>query len=407
MNNNWNFGTLKGISKLLLQFSDVLSESNHLNYNRLIDSSHSAIIKNNVIDNIVCDQTALVNSLAPQISNQINIHNVFSLKWNSLAKIEASYETPELKQLKTSLMNNEINALQTFASSLKTTHIEAPNIAFLKNMSTFNNLNINMPKGLASVVKSLHIETANRLANSENISLDLSQKQFYIESDPEERVSTTEINIICSSLQLLSGIDETDLIHFLTYLDKYPTHACNHNVGKRIDEIISEWDAIIDFDREYYYHARALKEGACPYTEAELRKAPYGITWHGRFNNVGHSHYYFSDMITGAVLEVKKHSKEKRIQIAKLNPIKKIKMIDLSQGISKPNKFLEYCRFNPDPSEYPLIKREYLIPCYVANCCNLHGIEGIKYYGSKEYKNYVSWNDSYFDIEFYEIQENI
>ena len=25
-------------------------------------------------------------------------------------------------------------------------------------------------------------------------------------------------------------------------------------------------------------------------------------------------------------------------------------------------------------------------------------IEGIKYYGSKEYKTYVSWNDTYFDI---------
>jgi len=33
----------------------------------------------------------------------------------------------------------------------------------------------------------------------------------------------------------------------------------------------------------------------------------------------------------------------------------------------------------------------------------MHEIEGIKYYGSKEYKNYVSWDDTYFNIVGHEI----
>lgn len=142
------------------------------------------------------------------------------------------------------------------------------------------------------------------------------------------------------------------------------------------------------------------------YTEAQLLKAPVGVTWHGRFNYVGESHYYFSNKTKGATLEVKKHSKEKCVQIAKLKPIRAIKMVDLSQEIKTSNKFLEYCRFSPNPQDYSNIKREYLLPCFFADCCKTFGIEGIKYYGSKEYSNYVSWHDRYFECVDFEMVRN-
>ena len=103
-------------------------------------------------------------------------------------------------------------------------------------------------------------------------------------------------------------------------------------------------------------------------------------------------------------MEIGKHTKDSRVQVAKLKPIKTIRMIDLSHETTSKNKFLDYCCFAPKPEEYPLIKKEYLIPCYVAICCKKQGIEGIKYYGSKEYKNYVSWDDTYFDIVDSEIK---
>ena len=44
---------------------------------------------------------------------------------------------------------------------------------------------------------------------------------------------------------------------------------------------------------------------------------------------------------------------------------------------------------------------ESLCPIYLLTVCKGtfcdKSIQGIKYYGSKEYKNYVSWNDTYFD----------
>lgn len=52
---------------------------------------------------------------------------------------------------------------------------------------------------------------------------------------------------------------------------------------------------------------------------------------------------------------------------------------------------------------YPYIKtsgnrpREYLIPQFVAECCYACGIDGIKYYGGKDYSNYVTWKDAYFE----------
>lgn len=73
-------------------------------------------------------------------------------------------------------------------------------------------------------------------------------------------------------------------------------------------------------------------------------------------------------------------------------------MVDLSENLTNKNRFLDYCRMPFDNNPALTRHREYLFPCFVASCCRNQGIEGIKYYGSKEYKNYVSWNDDYFDI---------
>ena len=42
--------------------------------------------------------------------------------------------------------------------------------------------------------------------------------------------------------------------------------------------------------------------------------------------------------------------------------------------------------------------REYLIPNFVSDCCKRLEIEGIKYYGGKDYSNYVSWHEGYFEF---------
>lgn len=397
------FEAFEGIYSALSRYENILNRFNNENYFRLVDNLNKIPTRNKAIEEAVERQIELFGTLDSRINEYPRILETVTMKWDTLAKIADSFKTPEIEKLEKALLRNETAALQDFTNSLNVAkHIEAPNVALLKMAQIFED--VTLPKGMTSVLNGMHVGTAKILSNSESVSYDTNSRLFYVEKSPEDTATISETNIICSSMQLLSGIDEADLISFLNVLDKELPFASTHVAGERINQIISEWDSIINFDCETYYHARVLPEGCCPYTEMQLRQAPYGVTWHGRFNYIGQSHYYFSDIQKGALIEVAKHSKEKRVQIAKLKPIREIRMIDLSNEITTQNKFLEYCRFNPSPDEYLKIKREYLLPCYVANCCQKHGIEGIKYYGSKEYKNYVSWNDIYFEFVDSEIQ---
>lgn len=392
----------EGMWEGMPQFSEILKKSNIENFGRLSDSIAKAIKPSIAVAEIVGRQTQLLSSLNIPTYTQNLAITVVEKQWSSLAYIVDACRTPEIISLQNSLIHNDFSGIQKFADSLKTPHIEAANIAIIKMAPIFEG--ISFPRGIVSAVKGLHVDAATRLLNSESVSFDTEDRCFYVEASPDDRATVSETNILCSSLQLLSDIDEADLISFLTQLEKNPTFAIEHKTGKRIREIVADWNQYLDFDREYFYHARSLPKGASPYTEIELRQAPTGYTGHGRYNYVGQSHYYFSDMEKGAILEVTKHTKNTRVQIAKLRPKKSIRMIDLSGEITTQNKFLEYCRLNPSPEQYRNVKREYLLPCYVAGCCEGHGIEGIKYYGSKEYRNYVSWNDGYFDIVGYHIQ---
>ena len=397
------FEAYEGLYSMLSRFEDILTRFNTENYSQLVDNLTRLPTSYIAIEEAVGRQMRMLESLDTHIYEQPMLLDAMIKQWDVLAKIADTYKTPEIDMLEKALLRNEITALQSFTDALNIAkQIEAPNIALLKMAHIFED--VSLPKGMASVLSEMHVGTAKILSNSESVSYDTESRLFYVEQSPEDTATISETNIVCSSMQLLSGIDEADLISLLNCLDKQLPFASTHIAGKRINDIIAGWDMIMDFDHERYYHARILPEGQCPYTENELRQAPYGVTWHGRFNYLGHSHYYFSDEKKGALLEVAKHSKEKQVQIATLEPMRKIRMIDLSAELTTQNKFLEYCRFNPSPDQYPNIKREYLLPCYVANCCELHGIEGIKYYGSKEYKNYVSWNDTYFKFVDSEIQ---
>lgn len=403
MGKSFLFDEYDSISRALSEYSKILDSFNDENYKRLLESVEKSLALSDTLVEITQRHKTLFDKLENPLLKYTQTMDMISLQWDALGKIASTFKTPEIDKLHKSLMQNNFAGLFEFAEALQTSYIEAPNIALLKTAKIFEHIDFELPKGLPTIINSLSVDAANRLASSENISLDVPARMFYLEESPNERVNVQETNIICSSLHLLSGLDEADLIVFLNYLEQHPNLALNNPTGQRILEIISRWNEMIDFDQPYYYHARALSEDACPYTEAQLRRAPTGVTWHGRFNFVGQSHYYFSDVPKGAIMEVSKHTKELRVQIAKLRPTRSIRMIDLSQELKTKNKFLDYCRFGATNTNLH-IQREYLLPCFVADCCKESGIEGIKYYGSKEYKNYVAWEDSYFSYEGSEIQ---
>ncbi|MGJ4850969.1 hypothetical protein ACH6CV_12005 [Bacillota bacterium Meth-B3] len=90
-----------------------------------------------------------------------------------------------------------------------------------------------------------------------------------------------------------------------------------------------------------------------------------------------------------------KHVPAPRIQLAKLALNTPIRLLDLSME-GKGNLFLRHCRFQFDPTE-PVIKRAYLIPNFVGDFCHYTlNYNGIKYYGTKDYTNFVTWSDDHF-----------
>ena len=403
MSNTSLFDNFDALQHTANQFREILSASDTSSFSHIIDDIPKIIdtqmnIPPTVIDNAVVQLKELTTA-NDQLLDSLNINatkDFLQLHCDALTQMAKAVETPEIKDLKKGLLNFDYSALQKISQSLNTVHIEAPNLALLKNAEIFSH--VDLPKDIPFVINSLHSDTALRLTKAEDISFDTINKRFYVESAPENTVTVSEMNVVCSSMELLAGIDEADLISFLNVLAEDPYFASENKVGRRISEIINSWDTFIDFDKPEFYHARALKEGVHPYTNADLLKAPYGITCHGRFNHVGHNHYYFSDKCEGAVTEIKKHISEKRIQIAHLKPITCVKMIDLSEEITSKNLFLEYCRYNVSENSPNTIHREYLLPCYVASCCKHANIDGIKYYGDKDYNNYVTWRDSHFIV---------
>ena len=283
--------------------------------------------------------------------------------------------------------------------------VNAQNIAILKFVPDYDKYDL--PYGVKSTVRGLSKKAAKRVAEADDILYDTKDRKFYHEEEPEKKVAARTITVITSSIELFADITVSQLIPFISKLADNKTFAINHPVGKHIYEIIQGWNSFIDFDCEVFYHARPIEGEEKPYQlylAQEMLKAPPYISSHGRFNEVGSSCYYFADKKEGAINEIKKHcgSKTHAIEVAEIKPKRSIKMIDLSEaGLSKRNNFIDYIRLAASNNSGK-IKKEYLLPNFVAACCREAGIEGIKYYSSG-YNCYVTWQDDYFSFVDFDV----
>ena len=322
------------------------------------------------------------------------LKSAISIKWNSLYAINQAYKTPELDNLQRALQNNQAWGIDLFVSSINLKRIESSHLAVLKEFNKNPLLRKRYLKRLSVSMDKINVGTIAKVSKSNKLTLDAEHQFFYVTTEPQKTATLQETNIICSGLDLFSGLDEAELIRFQDFLSRTSSLAATDETGQKILNILSDWKDAIDFDQDYYYHGRGLNDGICPYTEDQLRQAPYGVTGPGRFNFAGQSRFYFSDKKKGVMAEIMKHSKPQRVHLVK--PRDHVKMLDLSAELAKPNKFLDFCRYVPDYNTYSNLRREYLIPAFVADCCYRNGIDGIKYYGSREYTNYVTWDDRHF-----------
>ena len=361
----------------------------------------------------VLEQVRQVKELSAIASNPFSINNDLSY----ILKLSA--QTEEICKLQKSLLDNDsISAASDYVQKLNMNwskicgytdiaqrSMQAQNIAMLRLLPDY--LEYNLPYGVKDTVKKLSKKAAKRVAEADDILYDTKDRKFYHEEEPEKKVAARTITVITSSIELFADITVSQLIPFISKLADNKTFAINHPIGKHIYEIIQSWNTFIDFDCEVFYHARPIEGEEKPYQlylEQEMLKAPPYISSHGRFNEVGSSCYYFADKKEGAINEIKKHcsSKNHAIEVAEIKPKRSIKMIDLSEaGLSKRNNFIDYIRLAASNNSGK-IKKEYLLPNFVAACCREAGIEGIKYYSSG-YNCYVTWQDDYFSFVDFDV----
>ena len=329
-----------------------------------------------------------------------------SVQVSSLVQISQSVQTAMIHDLAVCFANAQYGGLvdvlnQTMSSAI----ISAPDVAFIKTSELVSILSPELvyPRGLSTSLNALSKVTATEIADNVELSYSTGRNKF-LSTDGE--ADSVGLNIICSGKEIFSTateelFSECELMDFSSFLSRTPMLALKMETGQKIFEFLRELYSSgtqsVGFDKEIYYHCRSHKGDVQPFTYDQMLKAPHGLPWAGRYNQVGRSNYYFADTRNGAEVEIKKHrTNDDVLQTVKLKPVKSIRMLDLSGKLARGATFLRYLRFSlSDVTDK--MPREYLIPCYVSDCCKELGFDGIKYYGSKEYCNYVVWSDGYFD----------
>lgn len=326
---------------------------------------------------------------AIKAQKSLGINNMFE---NGISEITAN--VTDMSDYINKFSSNWIHALDK--SNIAERSISAKDFAIFRSFPEYEKLDL--PYGSKSVLNSLTKDAAIKLTQTENILIDPKDRMFYHKDSPEQKLSANHMNMLESSLDLFASISLDELVSFVSQLYEDVTFAMDHPVGKRIFDIIKNWNNFISFDAGTYYHAREIEDGKAPFLDQEMLKAPVNISSHGRYNAIGKSCYYIAETKDGAVNEVSKHRRKKKIsiQVTGLKPIKSAKIIDFSGEIKGTNQFIEHMRYTVDNDEGKIVKN-YLLPNFVASCCKKLGIEGIKY-KSGEYNCCVLWKDDYFQF---------
>lgn len=274
--------------------------------------------------------------------------------------------------------------------------IAVQNIAILRLMPGYNDLNL--PRGSKSVLKSLTRKAAEGLLKANDIRFDPKERNFFHKDSVDSKLTANQITVVESSLNLFAEFTLDEMLSFESKLEDNFAFGLKHPVGARIFEIIKKWCHFAHFKNIVYYHARALKDNQNPFTDSEMMKAPRNVTAHGRYNEIGQSCYYIAESEDGAIKEINKHcgNTHPHVQIIGLKATGDVKLLDLSENVKKgTNIFIDHIRLTVENDEGKL-KKEYLLPNFVAACCKEVGIDGIRY-KSTGYNCCVLWEDRYFE----------
>lgn len=347
-----------------------------------------------------------------------DVVKVVSAQQELLAACTTSLQTPAIRDMADRFSSKDyFGAYESLASSLSGLTVRGPDIALLGNvgglLESLGDFGYggSIPRGTKTFVRDLSKASLERLSVSEDVSVDIRGKRLLAadaETDPGAcncvgddsgvvSANVRSFNVLTSSLSFLEGLSEVDMMKLQQLCSDDPAFARDCKAGRVIWETVRDWKDAISFDRPVYYHARLKPAGTAPYLKDDMAKAPRLLVKAGRFNGPQKAYYYFSDTEHGAMQEIGKHGSEDEAQVAEIEGKRDVRLIDLSGVGRGTNYFLKYLRF-PFTNTDQVIPPEHLVPNFVAQCCRHAGIDGIKYYGSKTYSNYVVWDDDLFRI---------
>lgn len=366
----------------------------------------------------ICSEATKIYSHLYSVQDGIRLPDIQNRTLASAQAIIASYTnmfptTSMINSVRESMERLDIDrTMDIIDNTLKQDVISTPNLAFVKisNLYKYENPPFKNSQNIINDLTALNRKSALHLAKSSDTEYERESRRFGIINTSSAELSILEMNETSSACILLEDVSseeqfsESDMMNLMSCIAENPMHVSETEIGKRIQSAINKADNVSYLGGSYFYHARAHDKGAAPYTSQEMKLAPWGKPAYGRFNVTGQPFYYVTDAFEEAGREVLKHvsdndGKNKEIQTARLITRGKARLLDLSaKSMRGLNTFLKYIRFplDEDSGNRP---RSYLIPSYVAECCRLCGFDGIKYYGGKDYSNYVLWDEHWFDFD--------
>ncbi|SEL31671.1 RES domain-containing protein [Paenibacillus sp. OK003] len=187
-------------------------------------------------------------------------------------------------------------------------------------------------------------------------------------------IPVDEIRNAIGVMQLIGEITTEEMVAFTGHLQRYPMLGLEHKIGKLIRNSVKGLAKDVRLSGEFYRCRTRKSDEIMPWTEMEMWEAPSGISSQGRFNIEGNGFLYFSRDKDIAIMEMKQPSGTIiDIMNIKCEPRMDIKVIDITD--LEVNLF-KFCMFRAGDTK---VKKEYLLPNFLSQCCQIENIHAIKY----------------------------